>query len=83
VKPALKQRAFAVNFATQNMALGIGAVVAAVVVRAHDPATFQLLFVANALSCLLFAVVLLGLPTVDGITMSRRDLAAFDHDQGA
>ncbi len=37
VEPALKQRAFAVNFATQNMALGIGAAVAAVVVRAHHP----------------------------------------------
>jgi MFS family permease len=61
-EPALQQRAFAVNFATQNMALGIGAAVAAVVIKAHHPGTFQVLFLANALSCLLFAVVLSALP---------------------
>jgi MFS family permease len=62
--PALKQRAFAVNFALQNMALGIGAAVAAVVVRAHHPGTFQVLFLANGLSCLLFAVLLRALPNL-------------------
>jgi MFS family permease len=62
--PALRQRAFAVNFATQNMALGIGAAVAAVVVRAHHPGTFQVLFLANGLSCLLFAVLLPALPNL-------------------
>jgi MFS family permease len=36
-EPALQQRAFAVNFATQNMALGIGAAVAALVIRAIIP----------------------------------------------
>ncbi len=63
-EPALKQRAFAVNFATQNMGLGIGAAVAAVVVRAHHPGTFQVLFLANGLSCLLFAVLLRTLPSL-------------------
>jgi MFS family permease len=63
-EPALKPRVFAVNFATQNMALGIGAAVAAVVVRAHHPGTFQALFLANGLSCLLFAVVLIALPNL-------------------
>jgi MFS family permease len=61
-EPALQQRAFAVNFATQNMALGIGAAVAAVVIRAHHPGSFQVLFLANALSCLLFATLLPALP---------------------
>jgi MFS family permease len=64
LEPALKQRAFAVNFATQNMALGIGAAVAAVVVRAHHPGTFQVLFLANGLSCFLFAVLLPALPNL-------------------
>jgi MFS family permease len=64
LEPALKQRAFAVNFATQNLALGIGAAVAAVVVRAHHPGTFQVLFLANGLSCLLFAVLLPALPNL-------------------
>ncbi len=63
-EPALQQRAFAVNFATQNMALGIGAAVAAVVVRAHHPGTFQVLFLANGLSSLLFAVLLRSLPNL-------------------
>ena len=63
-EPALQQRAFAVNFTTQNMALGIGAAVAAVVVRAHHPGTFQVLFLANGLSCLLFASLLPALPNL-------------------
>ena len=63
-EPTLKQRAFAVNFATQNMALGIGAAVAAIVVRAHHPGTFQALFLANGLSCLLFALLLRALPNL-------------------
>jgi MFS family permease len=53
-----------VNFATQNMAIGIGAAVAAVVVRADDPWTFQVLFLANAASCLFFAALLLALPNL-------------------
>jgi MFS family permease len=63
-EPAMQQRAFAVNFATQNMALGIGAAVAAVVVRTHHPGTFQVLFLANGLSCLLFAALLPALPNL-------------------
>ena len=61
-EPALQQRAFAVNFATQNMGLGIGAAVAAVLVRAHHPGTFQVLFLANGLTCLLFAALMPVLP---------------------
>ena len=63
-EPALQQRAFAVNFATQNMALGIGAAVAGVVVKTHHPGTFQVLFLANGLSSLLFVVVLRALPNL-------------------
>ena len=63
-EPALQQRAFAVNFAAQNMALGIGAAVAGVVVRTHHPGTFQVLFLANGLSSLFFAVLLRALPNL-------------------
>jgi hypothetical protein len=38
LEPALKQRAFAVNFATANMAIGIGAAVAGFVGRSRAPA---------------------------------------------
>jgi MFS family permease len=61
---ALQQRAFAVNFTVQNMALGIGAAVAGVVVRADHPGTFQVLFLANGLSCLLFAFLMPALPSL-------------------
>ncbi len=61
-EPALQQRAFAVTFATQNLAIGIGAAVAAVVVRDHHPGTFQVLFLANGLTCFLFAALLPALP---------------------
>ena len=63
-EPALKPRAFAVNFAVQNLAIGIGAAVAGVIVRNDHPWTFQVLFLANGLSCLLFAVLLLPLPNL-------------------
>jgi MFS family permease len=63
-EPSLQQRAFAVNFTAQNMAIGIGAAVAAVIVRAHHPGTFQALFLANAISCLLFALLLPALPNL-------------------
>ncbi len=63
-EPALKPRVFAVNFAVQNLAIGIGAAVAGFVVRNDHPGTFQVLFLANGLSCLLFAVLLLALPNL-------------------
>lgn len=63
-EPALQQRAFAVNFACQNMALGIGAAVAGLVANAHDPDTFQALFLANGLTSLLFAALLPALPNL-------------------
>lgn len=63
-EPVMQQRSFALNFTTQNMALGIGAAVAAVVVRAHHPGTFQALFLANGLTCLLFAALLPALPNL-------------------
>ncbi len=60
--PVMQQRAFAINFTLQNAALGIGAAVAAIVAGAQNPASFAVLFLANALSCLAFAVVLSFVP---------------------
>jgi MFS family permease len=61
-EPALQQRAFAVNFTAQNLAIGVGTAIGAFVVSAHHPESFQVLYLANAASCLLFAAVLPALP---------------------
>ena len=57
--PVAQQRAFAINFTAQNAAIGVGAAVAAAVVGAGEsPTPFEALFLANAVSCLLFVGVL-------------------------
>jgi predicted MFS family arabinose efflux permease len=63
-EPETQRRAFAINFTTQNAALGLGSTVGAIVASVHHPGTFQALFLANAASCLLFAVALPFLPSL-------------------
>ena len=63
-EPEIQQRAFAINFTTQNAAIGLGTTVGAIVANVHHPGTFQALFLANAASCLLFAVTLPFLPSL-------------------
>jgi len=63
-EPETQQRAFAINFTTQNAAIGLGTTVGAIVANVHHPGTFQALFLANAASCLLFAVTLPFLPSL-------------------
>ena len=63
-EPETQRRAFAINFTTQNAAIGLGSTVGAIVARVHHPGTFQALFLANAASCLLFAVTLPFLPSL-------------------
>jgi MFS family permease len=62
--PAAQQRVFAINFTVQNAALGVGTLVGAAVANVHHPGSFQALFLANAVSCLIFAVVLTFLPAL-------------------
>jgi MFS family permease len=63
-EPETQRRAFAINFTTQNAAIGLGTTVGAIVANVHHPGTFQALFLANAASCLLFAVTLPFLPSL-------------------
>lgn len=63
-QPRLQQRAFAVSFTGINAGVGIGGAIGAAVADVHHPASFQLLFLANGLVCLLFAAVLTRLPNV-------------------
>jgi MFS family permease len=60
--PATQQRTFAINFTVQNAAIGAGTLAGAAVANVHHPGSFQALFLANALSCLIFAAVLRSLP---------------------
>ena len=62
--PARQQRAFAINFTGINAGIGVGGAVGAAVVNPADPASFQLLFLANAASCLVFVAILGALPNV-------------------
>ena len=62
--PARQQRAFAINFTGINAGIGVGGAVGAAVANTAHPASFQLLFVANAVSCVIFAAMLVALPNV-------------------
>jgi MFS family permease len=62
--PATQQRVFAINFTAQNAAIGVGTLLGAAVANVHHPGSFQALFLANAASCLIFAVVLRSLPAL-------------------
>jgi MFS family permease len=63
-RPDEQQRAFAVNFTVINAGIGIGGGIGAAVASVHHPATFQAMFLANAVCCLLFTVVLSNLPDI-------------------
>jgi MFS family permease len=63
-RPDEQQRAFAVNFTVLNAGVGIGGGIGAAVASVHHPATFQAMFLGNAVCCLLFTVVLSNLPDI-------------------
>jgi MFS family permease len=71
-QPVMQQRAFAINFTAQNAAIGAGTAVGAAVAHAQYPGSFQILFLANGATCLLFAIVLFFVPN------TRRERA---HDE--
>ncbi len=62
--PAGQQRAFALNFTGVNAGIGVGGAIGAAVVDVHHPGTFQVLFLANAMSCVIFALLVSALPDV-------------------
>ena len=63
VRP-VQQRAFAMNFTGINAGIGVGAAIGAAVANTADPASFQVLFLTNAVSCVVFATLLVALPNV-------------------
>ncbi|HUZ56342.1 MAG TPA: MFS transporter [Streptosporangiaceae bacterium] len=62
--PAGQQRAFAMNFTGVNAGIGVGGAIGAAVVDVHHAGSFQVLFLANALSCVIFALLVSALPNV-------------------
>ena len=66
--PAERTRIFGIQFMILNLGIGIGGIVAAVVVDVTDPATFELLYVMDALTYLLYVVVL---ATLRGVGVGR------------
>jgi MFS family permease len=63
-EPVNQQRAFAINFTGINAGIGAGGAIGAAVVDPASPASFQVLFLANALSCLIFAALVAAQPNV-------------------
>jgi MFS family permease len=62
--PVRQQRAFALNFTGINAGIGVGGAIGAAVADPARPASFQLLFLVNAVSCVIFAAMLIALPNV-------------------
>ncbi len=75
--PARQQRAFAVNFTGLNAGIGIGAAIGALVADVRHPGSFQALFVANGLSCLIFAAIVARLPNVRAEAEPGRPAAGY------
>jgi MFS family permease len=63
-RPDEQQRAFAVNFTVLNAGIGVGGGIGAAVASVHHLASFQAMFVGNAVCCLLFTAVLTKLPDI-------------------
>jgi MFS family permease len=72
--PAERTRVFGIQFMILNLGIGIGGIVAATIVDVAQPETFQLLYVMDAITYLLYVSVLASLrgvgvgpaPAVDG-----------------
>ncbi len=70
--PELRQRAFGLQFMLLNLGIGIGGVVAAVIVDVSDTTTFTVLYLVDAATYLLYLLVLVTLRGV-GVGPGARD----------
>jgi MFS family permease len=76
-QPDLQQRAFALNFTVLNAGVGVGGAVGAAVASVHHPGTFQLLFLADALSSLIFAALVFMVPNARPPRQPRETRAGY------
>ena len=56
----LRQQYFGVNFALVNLGIGIGGIIGGFYVDVHSPETFTVIFLVDAISCLVPVALLLG-----------------------
>ncbi|MWC00064.1 MFS transporter [Agromyces seonyuensis] len=56
----LRQQYFGVNFALVNLGIGVGGIVGGLFVNVDEPMTFTLIFLGDALTCLVPIALLLG-----------------------
>ncbi|MGC5017578.1 MFS transporter [Micromonospora sp. DT47] len=59
-----RQRVYGLNFALLNLGIGVGGLTAGAIVDTARPATFQLIYLIDAVSYLTPAIILLSLPHV-------------------
>lgn len=64
VTPEESQRAFGLSFTLLNLGIGVGGMIASLVVQVARPATFQMIYFGDAASYLIPAGILLSMPTV-------------------
>jgi MFS family permease len=58
-----RQRAFGINFMLVNLGIGLGGLISATIVDLHHPYSFTVLYLLNAATCVLIAVLFLTLWT--------------------
>ncbi len=75
--PDVQQRAFAVTFTALNAGIGAGGAIGAAVADVQHPASFQALFLANALSCVIFAMLVCALPDARAATVAGEPKASY------
>jgi MFS family permease len=59
-----RQKIFGLQFMMLNLGLGVGGLVSALIVNLEDPSTFQVLYILDALTFLVYVGVLLSLPGI-------------------
>lgn len=66
-----RQHVFGLSFAILNLGIGTGGIIAGFIADVHRPASFQLIYLINAVAALIPALILLSLPGV-GLRSSAR-----------
>jgi MFS family permease len=61
-----RQRAFGLSFAVLNLGIGLGGLLAGIVVDVRRPRTFELLYLGDAVAFLAFGAIMLTLRSVSG-----------------
>ncbi len=76
-KPEQQQRAFAVSFTGVNAGVGTGSAIGAAVADVHSPGSFGVLFLADALTCVIYALLLSRLPNLRAAREQHRRTAGY------